>query len=600
MRRTMAVAAAVLATSAAGIAGLRLLRPGLPAPSTLAALMPQGALIEIESKDFSSLVRQWNASNEKQLWVGSDNYEVFSRSRLYQRLDQSRGEFATAAGFPPDMSFLNAVAGSGTALGIYDIGKLEFLYITRMPATKAAETKLWQTRGHYETRDVNGRTFYVKTDLATQRTVAFAVTPDYLFLATREDLLASALKLLASNRDGETAALSGESWWSAAVNGAGEAEDDQSGQGLAPDVRMVLNLQALVRSPYFRSYWIQNNVSDLRPYIAARCDAYFSADGVREERVLVRSDGASVADAGSSAAAAGAGLADLAAKVPQNAGFYRGWASPSIDSTLDSLGEILAPQPGRPNSTNRAPEVNLDVEGGSADDLESRIDRAPPPSTAGVLDSAKLRALLQDRPLRALLEFALPRDSSGAVLADHAAAVLIEGATDWDGTAVRASVQSSIQGLWTTSRLGAEWEKESAGHATYYRLNGLMPLAVATDGELLALSTDPDLLVQILDSQGVQRPDLASFRSPLSYLAGLRLDLERDPYERTVAMIDYAGPAGGRFDTNSPRFFSGNLESLLKVAARVSSATVVTRDSGKVVQQTVVYRIGANRSASQR
>jgi len=54
----------------------------------------------------------------------------------------------------------------------------------------------------------------------------------------------------------------------------------------------MLNLAALVRSPYFRSYRIQRNVSDVRAFDSTVCDMYLyrSADEIREERILCRRD----------------------------------------------------------------------------------------------------------------------------------------------------------------------------------------------------------------------------------------------------------------------------------------------------------------------
>ena len=71
--------------------------PPHPAAS-LARLMPQNALLFLEARDFGAVLREWNSSSEKQLWLSGDNHEVFSRSRLFLRLKQAQDEFASAAG----------------------------------------------------------------------------------------------------------------------------------------------------------------------------------------------------------------------------------------------------------------------------------------------------------------------------------------------------------------------------------------------------------------------------------------------------------------------------------------------------------------------
>jgi hypothetical protein len=37
---------------------------------------------------------------------------------------------------------------------------------------------------------------------------------------------------------------------------------------------MTLNLAAIVRSPYFRSYWVQQNITEMKQYTAALSDLY--------------------------------------------------------------------------------------------------------------------------------------------------------------------------------------------------------------------------------------------------------------------------------------------------------------------------------------
>ena len=46
----------------------------------LSSYVPSGALLYLQAKDFSALLAEWNRSPEKQAWMASSNYEVFSRS----------------------------------------------------------------------------------------------------------------------------------------------------------------------------------------------------------------------------------------------------------------------------------------------------------------------------------------------------------------------------------------------------------------------------------------------------------------------------------------------------------------------------------------
>src|SRR5580704_3404109 len=103
-----------------------------PAPQPLASQFPAGAVLYLEAKDFGALLADWNASAEKRDWLAGANYEAFSRSTLFLKLTDAQTQFETAAGVPPDDALLSAVAGSSSAIAMYDIGKLEFLYVTHV------------------------------------------------------------------------------------------------------------------------------------------------------------------------------------------------------------------------------------------------------------------------------------------------------------------------------------------------------------------------------------------------------------------------------------------------------------------------------------
>ena len=117
------------------------------------------------------------------------------------------------------------------------------------------KSQLWAVRGKFEQRQAGGVSFYLRTDPASKRTVAFAFAKGYLLLATRDDLLAQALELLAG---GGNPSVASDRWYREATAAA-----PNSGE-----LRLVMNLETLVKSVYFRSYWVQRNASTLRRYWA--------------------------------------------------------------------------------------------------------------------------------------------------------------------------------------------------------------------------------------------------------------------------------------------------------------------------------------------
>src|ERR1700685_410480 len=291
-----------IAWASAAIVGITYLAAA-PAPPSLSKYVPAGPLVYLEAKDFSTLLSDWTSSRQKKQWITGENYEVFSRSRLFLRLKGASDQFAAAAGLPPDMNFLSQIAGERSAFALYDIGNLQFFYITYLPSAKSMQTTLWQTRAKFEPRSAGGVNFYVRRDPESQKEAAFAVSGDYLLLATREDLLAAALQLMAGSQD---RTVESEPWWTQSIASAGEAGD----------LRMVLNLAKIVPSSYFRTYWVQQNITDLGQYSAEVSDLFRSSKQDREERVLIRKAAPDAAPSADGLEAA----ADLVRLVPDGTG----------------------------------------------------------------------------------------------------------------------------------------------------------------------------------------------------------------------------------------------------------------------------------------
>lgn len=514
-------------------------------PRVLADFVPPGAVLYLEARDFGSLLNDWNSSNEKRRWLASDNYQVFSRSRLFLRLGEARDEFAAAAGLPPDMALLDSVAGSESALALYDIGQLHFLYITRLPAARALQSVLWNKRSSYETRSSAGQAYFVRSDPASRRMAAFASSGDYLLLATREDLMAGALALLAG---GPGLKITGERWYADAVRAAA-----------APgELRLVMNLAALARTPYFRSYWIQRNTAALRQYWTGIADIHRSAAAIREERVLLRSG-----EAPPPAGADGA-LSEVLRLIPADAGVYRAWAAPSVERASGLLGRLLAPGPGAPVVSETAPAAP--VYGGAVgyeSDLETRIDEPPLASAARPLPGA-LAALFRGRTVDAMASVSSTRALPGDVLVTVDSAVLLHSPAPWPADAARNAIAAAD-----------EWG--SLGRLVY-----------AVNGNTL-IAANSRALLRAIEARGQATAGAAP--GPAAYNAAFDAARARASLVRMMRLLDY--PSASAPNRSGPQFFSGNIASLGATLSRVESSAVVARDTGAALFETVTYKLGA-------
>ena len=534
----------------------------------LSRYCPEGALLYVQANDFSSLLSEWNDSPQKRQWIKTANYEVFSNSRLSLRLKAASDQFAAAAGLPPDANFLKQAAGRQSALAIYDIGKLQFLYVTRLSAARLRESALWQSRGKFETRNAAGNAFFLRRDPESKAEVVFAVSGDHLLLTTREDLMAGALELMAGSKG---RSIETEQWWASSVRAAGPAGD----------LRMVLNLEKIAPSPYFRSYWIQRNVADMKQYSSAVSDLFRSGKEYREERVLMKA----VPPAEGPAENDGArGVAELARLVPAQAGVYEVKADPSATECFARLeAKILAPHLGPPAAGKLAPEVALtNGETGTSSDLETRIDQAASPQTVLSNSGGPLKDLLQKNRVRALLEVqATERDKDGVFVRFHSAFGLL-GELDWNEAAVRRALVDFAKPGLTAGELGVEWQRRSGAQ----ELNGLWSLLTAGRGKYLFLSDQAGLLDAMLAGMNRQVA-----WQPALFVGGFDDGRERENFARLTGLLDRSANGGGAVPgmARTPEFFSENLRSLGAALADVRSEKIVVRDAGDKVLQTVTY-----------
>ncbi len=541
-----------------------------PRPASLAEMVPVGPLLYLEAKDLGGLLKDWNASVEKSEWTKSDAFQVFTRSRLSGRLEQAQTEFAAAAGAPPNYAMLSSIAGAESALAVYDIGNLEFLFLTKLPAARAAESALWKARGSAQSRRAAGAEYFIKTEKASNRTVAFAAAGGWLVLATREDLLTGALALIAN--PGQTS-LRQERWFDLAVTAATNGPRE---------LRMAANMERLTVSPHFRSYWIQKNVSQLTQFRSALADLDRSGGAFTERRILQRPT------ATSDTTTAEAGVAQILRLVPDQAGLYRAWAGLTPQQAVDLIRYKVFGEPGFVASDNKHAPVVSESDGaiGNESDLERRIDEPALIDNRSAGVGLALSRLFGGVNLSAGLQVSSNKAAPNGVFLTDSNVLVFAGPQDWNSTSARNALTEVADSLWTAGQLGAGWTSRRAGAAEFFTLDGPGGVACAVSGRLLFIANNAPALQELL-----ARLNAAPAQGAL-YAAGYRHNTERPNYERMMRLIDFPmNPAPALGEAREPAFFSGTLASLGRVLARTQSASIVAHDNGAQVTETVVYRM---------
>jgi len=574
MMRRWIFAGLVLAVSIAAATVMyhapRALEETAVAARPLDAMMPEGALLYIEAKDFSGLLKAWNSSREKAEWLESDNHSVFSQSRLFLRLQKFFQRFGAVTGMPADTEFVTAAAGNESALALYDIGKIQFVYITHLKSRDFLNSALWQSRNKFQTRVAGGITFFLRSDDEGKQMMAFAVAGDYLVLSTREDLMVRALQLV--DRQPERS-LSQEAWYSAAVAGAPKTRGE---------LHMVLDMKKIAMEPHFRTYWVQQNITEMQSYSAAVSDLYCEGKTYREERMLVRKSGAERERAGGDRPSQA--VAELLSMVPEHYGFYQARAADS-DEILEVLQKIVLPhQPEDVTSERNAPQVVLTSgEVSSESDLETRIDISANRGMELSAGPSALKKQLDVADPMAFLEVQSTQQNTDGGLLNMPRLLVVNAATPWDADGVEQAIRSELATGLSVSKLGLQWRQ--VNDQRYLELDGLHPLYIAVRDRFLFASNERVWLIKALQSGRGPRKD-----EGVTYVAGFDHAGERENFYELTRVLDMATESKTWNGNYAPKFFSRNVGSLSRALERLESETVVEREEKDKVLQTVTYR----------
>ena len=533
MKKPMAVAVAALSL-AAGSVWLRAQRNDARRTDTL---MPPGAIFYLEAKDFHQLLTQWNGSEERRRWLKSDDASVLTQSRLLGRLMQAQEQFAKVASLPLEMNLVNELAGGESAFAFYEFSTVHFVYLTHMDSARLNQSGLWKSRSSYQTREAGGIPFYIKTenDGRENYTVAFAAHDGWLVLATEPNLMAHTLALLAGQQ--QAGSISGESWY----------EDTLKQIPQQGDLRLVYNLTALRKSPQFRTYWIQQNITDLGEFSAGSADLFEQANGFEERRVLLRSAAReSQADNGA--------LTQVLAHIPQGASLYRAWANPSRELVKSVLQQVVLSETLNAADQNlNAPQVSSDAPTvGSESDLETRIDE-PAFQRAGDNNIEALTDAVMAMEPKAILHSQLTQVTGDRVFVYPQSEVSLVCAKA-DRAAIDTALQSSIGVVKTGS---------------------LDPLRISEDSGVLTLSR-----------LGTRTAVKATVVSGEVYAAAYEHAAEWPRYKQLFGVVDHK-------TGDAPAFFSGNLRSLGDSLYRLRRASMTTQEQGAVTRDTVDYEFAA-------
>ena len=256
----------------------------------LAGVMPRGAMLYLQASDLAALMKTWLASPVRSRFYDSASFASFQKSRVYLKLQDRKKDIETAIGISLDENRLAELAGRESAISIYDIGKIEIVFVTEIPRARAVASALFKQAPQFQERSADGTAYYVR-DVSTDggrlnQQFCFAYIDGKLIVTTTEGLM---LRAIANTKTASDSLL-----WDVV------ALAEQAKGFAAHDVTMWLDQSRLNSNRYFDNYWIHHNAkSELANFESALIDLRMAREGMTEQRWFKTAVGKQASERGS-------------------------------------------------------------------------------------------------------------------------------------------------------------------------------------------------------------------------------------------------------------------------------------------------------------
>lgn len=595
---------------------------------TLAEDFPRGALVYAQFKDLPELIKQWDQSRLRQQYLDSANYKQFQHRHLALKLIERWEEFNNALGFPLDAAAISGAADTSGALAIYDIGRLDLVFIAPISEDKMAATKFFNSREQFEETELPDGTTYYRHEFEADRgrqkqTFAFAAAKGKLILASNEQLLLRAIANI--NRKSHKDRLS----------------DDPAFKTLSgivnPHFATVWVDQAKLNDDYyFKHYWLMQNVADLKSIRAGMFDLELQ-DGQWIERRDFLIAGKPLQRSSQIAAAE---IARMQSQIPDDVPFLKVESlgdNPSLTASLidDALLDGRSgEQKQRSNSWSWASYGDNEFYSACNDDTED-YDRYsyPGPEYDSMIDDPRDARISRneepgENPLRYELErqfaarlqqaigparpFAAvvatsPHTITGPLFVEfrRVAILSLQAPENLNREVLEEAISKAAQSRLTVAGPGVNlrWVSHDENAQSWRELE--LPMLgwhfcyALRDGELL-LGNSPEFLTSVLDAPS-RTPVSATQSAPsLDNLTIIRLDQRKQAFDDIVGKLDAESikarqqtrnKGNDASDGSSAEFFSENLSSLLDVSSAVTKIEIKRSSSANRLHEEIAFAL---------
>ncbi|HXG91700.1 MAG TPA: hypothetical protein VNN73_04940 [Blastocatellia bacterium] len=577
----------------------------------LAGVMPRGALVYVQARDLNALMKTWMASPVRDRFYKSKSYTAFTHSRVYLKLQDRMNDFEKAVGFGLNEARVAELAGGLSAVSIYDIGKLEMVFVTEVSRERAIATSMFKLAPQFEERSADGSVYYVR-DVTSDggrlnQQFCFAHTGNKLILTTTEGLMIRALKNAKAPADDsllvDVMALAGQA------------------RGFSPhELTLWLDQTRLNQNRHFNNYWIHHNVGGALANIeSGLVDLRITPEGLNEHRWFKLGGGDQ--GAGGSVLAANQ-VSALMKFAPADAQFIEvhtkdkglgATVSQAFFGKLPDEAQAQGVPPDHSYTESSDGEEESRPRGERYGRLDARFDmdvddeqalrqggRAPskkrPQSSEEDERFAKAVAAILDKlSPAAYSEIIRSKASASSPFVRFERAVVIEMAgAGLDRNALERAIIDEMRARYVITGIQPQlaWQEEAS---VRYVAQSLLEqgAAYAVSGKYLVLASNKEFAHDILQAATAPATDVARVDGPVSMYAVVRIADAKPVFDKLMTKLDgktEAKPADSEEEEGEANvsFFSENLSSLVSASA-IREMRMRRERNGAMMIERVVY-----------
>lgn len=524
---------------------------------------PRQALVYVQISDLPALARLWSESKFKEKYLASENFDDFKNRHLGLKLASRREEFNAATGFAIDLEIVSGLAQNKAAIALYDVGKLEFVFIAPVSDAVFAASRFAQNQSNFEMETLDdGTNIYrraVEADRGRQKQeLIFTNAKGRFILATSEKLLAQTL----NNINGKSA--------------KNRLTDEPSFKALsektAPQMATVwVNQTALNEDYYFKRYWLMSDVKNLENIRAGIFDFSMEEGKLIERRKFLLRQPTNPPVIKS---------VESLSHLPETAAFYRLQAANNqtldgavrdtiFDGGKDSTGEQS--DAGYYHSYDYHDYLSVDYNrlNENFDAAIDESDESETPRTGETITD--FSNFLQSAKPQTVLTFTEPGLQPAPLFVEFRRAAIFNLASParFDRDSLEAAIEKNLSARILISAPGVrlKWETKSENDVTWRELKLPMlgwEISYATRGDDLILTNSADFLRKIAATENPPKNEKSD--SALTGLTVLNLRRKDDAYTQIFA--EFAGKNA------ADKFFTGNVQSLLDSLSEVGEIEI--------------------------